>query len=196
MDETKPVKLDTLETPYVEQAITLLVDSFYSMFQSISKDRETLRRLFGPCIQLDLFYVLLRNDRIAGIIAVSDFSKRAIVINKTACVSIFGPIKGKVMAWQLYQILSVPAVKGPRQGYIDFVATAPEFKRCGIATELFDHVESNAAFDSMYLDVLASNQPAICLYKKLGYRVDRVKKGVLMRLAGIKAMNIMKKELK
>ena len=196
MSNSHIVRADTLPEGLAEQTAALLVDSFYSMFKCISKDRETLRRLFIPCMQLDLFHVLLRGGQIAGVIAVSDVGRRAILIKKTTCVSIFGPAKGKMIAWQLYKILSVPAVKGPRDGYIDFIATAPEFKRCGVATELFCHVESQLAFDRMYLDVLAANHPAICLYEKLGYRTETVKKNVLMRLAGIKAMNIMKKELK
>ena len=196
MSNSHIVRADTLPEGLAEQTAALLVDSFYSMFKGISKDRETLRRLFMPCMQLDLFHVLLRGGQIAGVIAVSDVGRRAILIKKTTCVSIFGPAKGKMIAWQLYKILSVPAVKGPRDGYIDFIATAPEFKRCGVATELFCHVESQLAFDRMYLDVLAANHPAICLYEKLGYRTETVKKNVLMRLAGIKAMNIMKKELK
>ena len=195
MQNTQIVTLDRLEEAQVEQAAALLVNSFYSMFKGLSKDRETLCRLFMPCMQRDLFQVLLREGQMAGIIGVSDCSRRAIVIDKASCVAVFGPAKGKIVAWQLYKILSVPAVKGPRDGYIDFIATAPEFKRCGVATQLFCHVESGWSFDRMYLDVLTDNHPAICLYEKLGYRIETVKKNVLMRLAGIKAMNVMKKEL-
>ena len=196
MEHYNIVKLNSLEAIYAKQTSALLVDSFYTMFQGISKDREVLRRLFLPCMQLDLIYVLLIDGRVAGFLAVPDCKKRAIVIRREECISVFGTVKGSIIAWQLHKILSTPAVKDSRSGYIDFIATAPEFQRCKVATNLLSYVEKDTDFTRLYLDVLVSNHPAICLYEKLGYHIDMVKKNIWMRLAGIKAMNIMIKELK
>lgn len=196
MNNTMIVKLSDLEAHEVEQTVALWVDSFYPMFKGISKEHEKLRSLFMPCIQLDLCYVLLQNSQVAGFVAVSDYNRRAIMILEDACISTFGAPKGKILAWQLRKILSKPAVTQQDHGYIDFIATAPEFKRCGVATKLLAHIEQHTDFSCLYLDVLTSNHSAISLYEKSGYIVDAVKKNFWMRLAGIKEMNIMKKTLR
>ena len=196
MENTEIRCLNQLEASHVQQTAALLVDSFYSMFKGITKERELLQRLFTPCMQLDLIYVLLKEDRVAGLIAVSDSRRRAIVINEETCVSVFGPVKGKILAWQLGKMLSIPAVKGDRSGYVDFIATSPEYRRKGVGGQLLTFAEAGLDFDELYLDVLKDNLPAVSLYEKMGYRTESLKKSILMRLAGIKAMYIMKKKLR
>lgn len=195
MENTTIVKLSNLEESYVEEAAELLVNSFYSMFKGISKNREILCRLFTACMQQELFYVLLQNNKLAGIIAVSDSNQRAIVIHESICISLFGIFKGKILTRQLQRILSVPAVTEKEQGYVDFIATAASYKRCGVATRLLSYMEDEREYRYMYLDVLNSNHSAIRLYEKNGYHVESVKKNLWMFLAGIGAMHIMKKEL-
>ncbi|WP_270815665.1 GNAT family N-acetyltransferase [Hungatella effluvii] len=196
MENTEIRCLSQLEASQVQQTAALLVDSFYSMFKGITKERELLQRLFTPCMQLDLIYVLLKEDRVAGLIAVSDSRRRAIVMKEETCVSVFGPVKGKIFAWQLGKMLSIPAVKGDRSGYVDFIATSPEYRRKGVGGQLLTFAESGLDFDELYLDVLKDNLPAVSLYEKMGYRTETLKKSILMRLAGIKAMYIMKKKLR
>lgn len=196
MENTEIRCLNQLEASHVQQTAALLVDSFYSMFKGITKERELLQRLFTPCMQLDLIYVLLKDDRAAGLIAVSDSRRRAIVMKEETCVSVFGPVKGKILAWQLGKMLSIPAVKGDRSGYVDFIATSPEYRRKGVGGQLLTFAEAGLDFDELYLDVLKDNLPAVSLYEKMGYRTETLKKSILMRLAGIKAMYIMKKKLR
>ena len=196
MENTEIRCLNQLEASHVQQTAALLVDSFFSMFKGITKERELLQRLFTPCMQLDLIYVLLKDDRAAGLIAVSDSRRRAIVMKEETCVSVFGPVKGKILAWQLGKMLSIPAVKGDRSGYVDFIATSPEYRRKGVGGQLLTFAEAGLDFDELYLDVLKDNLPAVSLYEKMGYRTETLKKSILMRLAGIKAMYIMKKKLR
>ncbi|WP_373261644.1 GNAT family N-acetyltransferase [Hungatella hathewayi] len=196
MENTEIRCLSQLEASQVQQTAALLVDSFYSMFKGITKERELLQRLFTPCMQLDLIYVFLKDDRVAGLIAVSDSRRRAIVMKEETCVSVFGPVKGKILAWQLGKMLSIPAVKGDRSGYVDFIATSPEYRRKGVGGQLLTFAEAGLDFDELYLDVLKDNLPAVSLYEKMGYRTETLKKSILMRLAGIKAMYIMKKKLR
>lgn len=117
-------------------------------------------------------------------------------MNEETCVSVFGPVKGKILAWQLGKMLSIPAVKGDRSGYVDFIATSPEYRRKGVGGQLLKFAEAGLDFDELYLDVLKDNLPAVSLYEKMGYRTETMKRSILMRLAGIKAMYIMKKKLR
>ena len=196
MENTEIRCLNQLEASHVQQTAALLVDSFYSMFKGITKEQELLQKLFTPCMQLDLIYVLLKEERVAGLIAVSDSRRRGIVMNEETCVSVFGPVKGKILAWQLGKMLSIPAVKGERSGYVDFIATSPDSRRNGVGGQLLTFAEAGLDFDELYLDVLKDNLPAVSLYEKMGYRTESLKKSILMRLAGIKAMYIMKKKLR
>ena len=196
MENTEIRCLNQLEASHVQQTAALLVDSFFSMFKGITKERELLQRLFIPCMQLDLIYVLLKEERVAGLIAVSDSRRRASGMNEERGVSVFGRVKGKILAWQLGKMLSIPAVKGERSGYVDFIATSPESRRKGVGGQLLTFAEAGLDFDELYLDVLKDNLPAVSLYEKMGYRTETMKRSILMRLAGIKAMYIMKKKLR
>lgn len=189
------VALSALGAPYFEQTAALLVDSFYPMFRGISPKREILRRFFMPCILPEQFYVLLKGGHVAGFIARSDAQTRALAIREDVCISMFGRIKGTILARQLHPLLGVPAVSGGQRDYIDFLATAPEYKRQGVAAALLSAVETGSDCTELYLDVLSNNAPAIRLYEKLGYHTECVKKSFLMRLAGIKPMYSMKKVL-
>lgn len=69
-----------------------------------------------PCMQWDLFSVLVKEEEVVGVIAVSDTGRRMVMINEEACFFLFGRAKGKILAWQLGKILSIPAVKDAQSG--------------------------------------------------------------------------------
>lgn len=70
-----------------------------------------------PCMQWDLFSVLVKEEEVAGVIAVSDAGRRTIMINEETCVFFaLDRAKGKILAWQLGKILSIPAVKDAQSG--------------------------------------------------------------------------------
>ena len=80
-----------------------------------------------------------------------------------------GPIAGFAVVWLVHDELHVLNV-----------AVAPEARRSGVARRILDRVESRAreqgARVSM-LEVRRSNQPAIALYRSLGYREVGVRPG-------------------
>jgi ribosomal-protein-alanine N-acetyltransferase len=57
---------------------------------------------------------------------------------------------------------------------IQNVATAPAFRRQGVAARLLEYVLArchDSGFESAWLEVRASNQPAIALYERFGFKV-------------------------
>ena len=50
---------------------------------------EVLCRLFMPCMQWDLFSVLVKEEEVAGAIAVSDAGRRMVMINEETCIFLY-----------------------------------------------------------------------------------------------------------
>lgn len=188
----KIVKLSELDESYVNQAAVLLVESFYTMVKGISKDREILCRLFAPSIRRDFFYVSVENGCITGIIGISDSQTRVLSINEEACISIFGRSKGKILLWQLRKIFEKPEVDNPKSGYVDFLAASTDHRRKGIGSSLLTFSDT-LGYSQMFLDVLAANTPAIRLYEKHGYELEKDHHNFLMRIVSMKKLNRMKR---
>lgn len=53
------------------------------------------------------------------------------------------------------------------------VAVLPEYRRCGIATKMFEKVFSLYKNKPFVLEVLEENVPALKLYQKLGFKIDK-----------------------
>ena len=65
----------------------------------------------------------------------------------------------------------------PPEGEVLRIAILPEFRSCGAGTHLLTEFLSDTPITDCYLEVRASNLPAICLYKKHGFaEVGRRKK--------------------
>lgn len=67
------------------------------------------------------------------------------------------------------------------------LATAPRFKRLGLAQELVRSAESDLCQDGLekwLLDVAADNLPAIAFYRKIGFEEDGRRAGYYNRLEG------------
>ena len=77
-------------------------------------------------------------------------------------------IEGRVVAYLL-------ATKTPPECTIDRVGTAPSHRRNGLAHKLMEQLMANDY--SFFLDVRATNIPAIELYKSFGFEQISVRKG-------------------
>ncbi|MCS7100009.1 MAG: ribosomal protein S18-alanine N-acetyltransferase [Sulfolobales archaeon] len=67
-----------------------------------------------------------------------------------------------------------------KQGHVVSIAVLPEFRQRGIATALMtsamNSMKKKYGADEVYLEVRVSNEPAIRLYEKLGFKKVRVLK--------------------
>ncbi len=57
------------------------------------------------------------------------------------------------------------------------LATAPAFRKKGIASSLLDTIQNSFGIKKISLELRASNEAAKQLYLKYGFRVDGIKKG-------------------
>jgi ribosomal-protein-alanine N-acetyltransferase len=68
-----------------------------------------------------------------------------------------------------------------KQGHVVSIAVLPEYRRRGIATALMlramDSMKNKYGAAEVYLEVRVSNEPAIRLYEKLGFKKVKVLRG-------------------
>ncbi len=181
--------LDEADTMAVSR---IFVESFGYMFGKFSKDTEALIECFDKSFIADMIYVALDGDKVIGFIAPSSNKGRVVNINKKEFCNNFGKVRGSIFSWQLKMIMGKPAVKEDNQCYIDFVATHKDYKRKGVATELFKYIHQHLAFDEFNLEVLTTNPGAQKLYEKLGYQVVKIDKNIMTRSQGLGDLVIMK----
>ncbi|HIQ29392.1 MAG TPA: ribosomal-protein-alanine N-acetyltransferase [Candidatus Caldiarchaeum subterraneum] len=91
-----------------------------------------------------------------------------------------GKVVGYVMC-RIERILSkIDPLRIRKAGHIVSVAMLPEYRRRGIGFELMrrtvDSLREVYNCDEAYLEVRVSNEPAINLYKKLGFAIVSVQK--------------------
>jgi ribosomal protein S18 acetylase RimI-like enzyme len=82
---------------------------------------------------------------------------------------VVGEVAGRIVA-------SVMAGYDGHRGWINYLAVAPEQRRCGLARQLMAHVEAELAklgCPKVNLQIRAGNEAVIAFYQALGYSDDR-----------------------
>lgn len=184
--------LSDLDEESSRQMSRIFMECFGYMFEKFSKDKEALRECFEKSFIYDMIYVALDGDKVVGFIAPSSCKGRVVNVNKKEFCNHFGKVRGSIFSWQLKLIMGKPAVKEPNQCYIDFVGVDKNYRRKGVAVELFNYIHENLIFDEFHLDVLTTNPGAQKLYEKLGYGIVKVKKSIMTRSQGLGNLVVMK----
>ncbi len=107
------------------------------------------------------FIQLLKDCKSASVVAEIDGNVVGYIITRIEKFSLTGFLTGKY----------------PR-GHIISVAVHPEYRRLGIGYQMMNYVvsklKSMKSIKEVTLEVRVSNEPAIALYRKLGFKVDKV----------------------
>ncbi|MGL5675045.1 MAG: GNAT family N-acetyltransferase [Cellulosilyticaceae bacterium] len=187
-------KLSEVENFDREQLSKLFVESFQNKMGAVSKDLKQLEEIFQHTFDPAYYYVCLDKKKIVGMAACSDAQGRGIFFNKEtkqAFVRRFGMIRGRIALLLASVMLTQPAVKEANEGYIETVATAPEYRGRGIATALIHHIHQATDYERYVLDVIQGNDGAKNIYEKLGYTVFKVETGIVYRLMKVEALYLM-----
>ena len=87
-----------------------------------------------------------------------------------------GNLVGYIMCRIEHGFSDLKKLRFAKKGHIISVAVMPDFRRLGVGSNLVLEALSalsNAHADECYLEVRLSNDPAIELYKKLGFEIAR-----------------------
>jgi ribosomal protein S18 acetylase RimI-like enzyme len=158
----------------------LFVDAFGKELRIISKDTNRLIKAFSHMFVLDYFYVGVIDNEIAGMIACVDKEHYCINHDKKILIKHLGFIKGSLanMIFTKYfnKYPKYPVEIDDTTGSIEFVATNRRYQRRGIAAEIMGYIFSLKLYERYILEVADTNDRAINLYTKLGYKeVYRIK---------------------
>ena len=85
---------------------------------------------------------------------------------------------------QMNSIFQKPAVESADELYIDVLVTGGEARRKGVGSALLNHAFAQKGYNTFYVHVFSKNLPAIKLYEKNGFVVEKREKFSLMRLLG------------
>lgn len=166
MNEIFIVKLK--ESKETRDAVTnIFIDAYKEQLSSLSKNEKTLYRVFYQSFDLERFYGAYTNDKLIGIFAISESSKRAIRIKMKDFIKNFGLIKGIIASSIMKNEFEREIILREPGFYIEAVATLSNHQGMGVGKKMMQYAIDN--YDYLELEVVDTNSPAIKLYKKLGF---------------------------
>lgn len=151
----------------------VFVEGFYQWLYFFSKDKEKLCRAFAHMFCPDIFYVAMDGGTVAGIAGLNDGKSHTVVLQKKELQRHLGRIMGMICYRALkseFMEKKYPFEFRAREASVEFVATAPGYRGKGIATAIIEHLLAQSQYDSFVLEVADTNENAVQLYKKIGFR--------------------------
>ncbi|MDR0642609.1 MAG: GNAT family N-acetyltransferase [Treponema sp.] len=181
-----------------ERISEIFVDAFGRDLRFFSKDPGRLIRAFSHVFVLDCFYAAVIDGKIAGITACVDEKHFCIKHDKKILKKHLGLIKGSFAAMVFKNYFNkypkYPAETGmdEKTASVEFVATASEYKRMGVATAIMNHIFTLPGYSKYILEAADTNTGALQLYRKLGYKEVCRKKQGFSKFSGINYLVYMK----
>ncbi len=176
------------------QAVDLFMEGFGHMM-TFSRDEKLKKELMLEIFHPTLFRCYVENGKVLGLLGIATNEIRPIDFRQDTCIRLFGKLKGGMISRQMNAVFQKPVVSFQDELYIDVLVTGSGARRKGVASTLLNDVFRQKRYSVCYLHVFSTNQPAISLYEKHGFTVDRREKGSLMRFLGAGYPIRMKKQL-
>ncbi|MBP2622628.1 GNAT family N-acetyltransferase [Streptococcus oricebi] len=151
--------------------VSCLLEAFESDFAPFIKQfgRDFVIQFLEKVLVLDRFYIAEVDGELAGTLALTSASHRAVSIDKKELKKSFGRLKTFLLSMtfkEFEEALPFPATTG----FFEFVAVKKSFRRQGLASQMMRQVMELAPYKDYVLDVKDSNVSAISCYQKLGFK--------------------------
>ncbi|MDG4825912.1 GNAT family N-acetyltransferase [Asanoa sp. WMMD1127] len=171
-------RADALGEPFRRRVAEVLVSGFADDFASFSRDETTLTDVFAPMLILERFHVARVDGEPAGVATLTSPGEQIFAPSASDIRRHLGLVRGTVT----HQIIRTQFMRPRPPDFpteIGFVATAPAHQGRGVATALLRHLLALPGHREFVLeDIKDTNEPALSLYRKLGfaeYRRRRVR---------------------
>lgn len=150
----------------------IFVDGFYQWLIFFSGDKEKLSKAFQHMFNLEVFYVAVIEDEIAGITACTDGKVSSVQLDGKELKKHLGFIMGTIAYFVLkreFEEKQYPFRIEKGMGMVEFVATSVKYRGQGVATAIMHHIFSVTPYDLYALEVADTNTNAVKLYEKIGF---------------------------
>ncbi|MGH8878130.1 MAG: GNAT family N-acetyltransferase [Stackebrandtia sp.] len=162
-------RMDAYDRDIRDEVTEVILDGFFSQLSFFTKDRRKFITAFRDEVRADLFFVAELDGVIAGVLACSDNSGRALLANKASLRRGLGFAVGTIAAHVLAREFNSPVSIDDDSGFIEWVATSEHARGKGVSTALFQHVMKLPRYRSLVLEVVDTNENARRLYSRLGF---------------------------
>jgi len=170
--EIKPAK--DVNDNIQEKISKLYVEAFGSYMDAISKSPEKLVKAFTHMFVVDDFYVCIIDNEVVGMMACTNKETYGIKHDKKLLIKELGLIKGLVANMILKKLFTkfpkYPIEMDGKTGSIEHVVTNSNYRKKGIATSIMEYIFALNMYEKYVLEVFDTNENAIKLYKKLGFK--------------------------
>ena len=150
----------------------IFVDGFFQWLNFFSKDKDKLTKAFSHMFNLEVFFVAVIDDEIAGIAACTDGKVSSIHLESKELKKHMGFFMGTITYSVLkreFEEKSYPFEIDKGMGMVEFVATSTKFRGQGVATAIMNYIFDSTPYCVYALEVADTNINAVKLYEKLGY---------------------------
>ena len=169
-DSIEIKKMDDLADDVNLKVAHVFVDAYYDLLCSMTEDKEKLIASFKDAFVKDVFYLALIDGEVVGMLACSNNKHRAVNLNRSSFIKSLGFLKGNFAYFFISNEFHKKLDYDDDATYIEFVATTSQARGKGVATKLFKHVIENSGYNQFTLDVIDTNEKALSIYRKLGFK--------------------------
>lgn len=189
------VRGDVLGESFRRRAAEVLVGGFADDFAYFSKDPDVLADAFAHMLLLERFHLALVDGDPAAIASVTEGEQECFAPRRREFQRALGRVHGSI-SHLIVRSQFLGAYEGSRPGLVEigFVTTAPQHQGKGVATALMTRLLELPHDQFVLRDIKDTNDAALGLYRKLGFRESSRRPVKFAKRAGFEAYVTMSRE--
>ncbi len=179
-------------------SIDVFLDSFSKKFTPLDRFPKSLKSLLQDCMADDRCIVISQDEELAAVVGYSMKKKRFFKIELSSICKQYGSMRG-FYYWSIIQLLHKKPTKR-NTIFIEALAVSPNFRGEGLGRKLIYEVSKLAEqqkIKKIRLEVVNSNERALRMYQRCGFRVKSTQKiHLLTKFLGFSKVYLMEKNIR
>ncbi len=157
-----------VEAYEIDSVVTFLVEQFEKSFEFLHIESEKLAKIFSQAMRYEQCFIAMDEEKILGMITYSTYTHASFEISLKEVKLKVGWPKALRFYWN---IMREGSNLKSDQICLNTLAVHSMFRHRGIATQLIQFVINETKAQEYFLEVLNTNQEALMLYTKLGFKM-------------------------
>jgi len=150
---------------------SLWINAFWDMmFKFFKKDKEVMIQAMEHAVNCEYTRVAVIDEEIAGVVVCVPNGIVATKTDRKILVKYLGFIKGNILHYAVLITNKFPFEVDDKTGIIEILATHENHRGKGVGTALMKHVFDMHSYNTYILEVVDTNEVAIKLYEKIGFK--------------------------